>query len=229
LMTAPYSVIDPILAPIYGGVTPDATGLVNFMPNERSGLFTQGAFLSVSSLDNLSSPVKRGLGLLDSLLCVELPPPPPNIVAQLASIDPNASSREIFAAHSDDPACRGCHSIIDPPGFAFENYDAIGQYRQTDKGQLIDTQVDLVGISAELDRRYVNVRDILEHVSASQIAQQCYATNWFRFAMQRNPGANDACSMKSVFDTMDSSDGNISELLLAIVRSDSFRYGVKGN
>jgi mono/diheme cytochrome c family protein len=205
------------------------SGLVNFDPSQRSGLLTQGAFLGIRAGQDQGSPIKRGLGFIQSLTCAELPPPPPNVVAELAEFDPNATTREIFAAHSNDPACRGCHNIIDPPGFAFERYDGIGAYRESDKGQPIDTATELVGIGEEIDGRYSNLREILEHVSASKVAQQCYATNWFRFAMLRDPGVEDACSITSMVDTMIATDGSIRDLLLAVVKSDAFRYGVREN
>lgn len=227
LLTAPYSVIEPALGPIYGVAVPAGGGRVDFDPAQRSGLLTQGAFLSTKAHSNQTSPVRRGVAFLQSVLCIELPPPPPDAMVQAPESDPDATTRERFAAHSESAACKGCHAKIDPPGFAFETYDGIGAYRTSENGQVVETAVELAGIAPDVDGPYADLRSMLEHVAASDSARACYATQWFRYALKREPGGEDACSLKAMLTAFDSTDGGVRDLVLAIATSDAFRHGIR--
>jgi len=227
LLTAPYSVIDPILAPLYGAAAPAAVGRVDFDPARRSGLLTQGAFLAVKAHDQQSSPVRRGIGLLQSVACIDMPPPPPALMVQAPKVDVTATTRERFAAHSNNPTCAACHTKIDPPGFAFESYDAIGQFRSTEAGKPIDTAVTLVNVAPDIDGSYPNTRAMLEHLATSKTAGDCYALQWFRYALKREPVMRDACTLKRALGAFQTSQGGVKDLVRALASADAFRYGVK--
>ncbi len=227
LLTAPFSVIDPILAPIYGVPAPAGVAKVDFDPTQRSGLLTQAAFLAVKAHHQQSSPVRRGVGLLQSIACISLPPPPANVMAQAPEINPNATTRERFAAHSNNPTCAGCHSKIDPAGFAFEHYDALGQYRETENGQAIDTSVTVVNLADDLTGDYPDLRALLERLAQSKTASDCYTTQWFRYALKRDPVRRDACSLKNMLTAFEAGDGRVADLVRAVAGADAFRHGVK--
>jgi len=227
LLTAPYSVIDPILAPLYGAAPPAATGRVDFDPAQRSGLLTQGAFLAVKAHDQQSSPVRRGIGLLQSVACIDMPPPPPALMVQAPKVDTSATTRERFAAHSNDPTCAACHTKIDPPGFAFESYDAVGRYRTTEAGKAIDTSVTLVNVAPDMDGTYPNARAMLDHLATSKTAADCYALQWFRYALKREPVTRDACTLQRALGAFEASHGGVKDLVRALASADAFRYGVK--
>lgn len=103
--------------------------------NQRGGLLAQGALLTVTSYPGRTSPVLRGKWLLDNMLGTPPPPPPPNvpILAEAASGDSPTSIRERLAQHRVDPVCSSCHVVIDPIGFALENFDVIGAWREFDE------------------------------------------------------------------------------------------------
>jgi hypothetical protein len=227
LLTAPFSVIDPALAPLYGVAAPAGVGRVDFPPEQRSGLLTQAAFLSVKAHERQTSPVRRGIGLLQSLACISLPPPPPTVNADEPAITPGATTRERFATHSANPSCAACHSKIDPPGFVLESYDAVGRYRTTENDAPIDTSVTIAALAPELDGQYPNVRALLEKFSQSQTVGDCYSTQWFRYALKRDPVNRDACSLQRMLGAFDASQGAIRELVRAVATADAFRYGVK--
>jgi hypothetical protein len=227
LLTAPYSVIDPILAELYGVAAPAAAGRVDFDPAQRSGLLTQGAFLAVKAHDQQSSPVRRGIGLLQSVACINMPPPPPALMVQAPKVDASATTRERFAAHSNDPTCAACHRKIDPPGFAFESYDAVGRFRSSEANKPIDTAVTLVNVAPDIDGSYPNARAMLEHLAASKTAGDCYALQWFRYALKREPVTRDACTLKRALDAFQTSQGGVKDLVRALASADAFRYGVK--
>jgi hypothetical protein len=111
-------------------------------PDQRGGLLGHGAILATTSYPDRTSPVLRGKWLLDNLLGIYVPPPPPNVDTSLSEVKPGTTPpaiRERLAQHRRDPVCGSCHAVIDPPGFALEHFDAIGRWRATDEsGQAVD-------------------------------------------------------------------------------------------
>ena len=114
------------------------------LPNldQRGGLLGQGALLATTSYPDRTSPVLRGKWLLNNIFGLPVPPPPPGVDTNLAEIKPGAppsSIRERLAAHRQNPSCNSCHSVIDPLGFALENFDVIGGWRTLDEsGKPVD-------------------------------------------------------------------------------------------
>ena len=114
--------------------------------SKRGGLLRQGSILTVTSYNTRTSPVIRGHWVLENLLGVP-PPPPPAIVPPLEekTIDGSLSVRERLMEHRSNPACSGCHSLMDPVGFPLENYDAVGRWRESEYGQAIDASGSFPG------------------------------------------------------------------------------------
>jgi hypothetical protein len=107
----------------------------------RGGLLRHGSILTVTSYATRTSPVIRGKWILDNLLGMP-PPPPPAVVPALkenTGVGKVLSMRERLAEHRDNPACSGCHRLMDPVGFAFENYDAVGRWRAAEDGKPVDS------------------------------------------------------------------------------------------
>jgi len=120
------------------------------LPNldQRGGLLGQGALLVTTSYPDRTSPVLRGKWLLNNILGLPVPPPPPGVDTNLAEIKPGApppSIRERLAEHRQNPSCNSCHSVIDPLGFALENFDVIGGWRTVDESR---KPVDASGTTA---------------------------------------------------------------------------------
>ncbi len=120
------------------------------LPNldQRGGLLGQGALLATTSYPDRTSPVLRGKWLLNNILGLPVPPPPPGVDTNLAEIKPGAppaSIRERLAEHRQNPSCNSCHSVIDPLGFALENFDVIGGWRTLDESR---KPVDASGTTA---------------------------------------------------------------------------------
>jgi len=114
------------------------------LPNhdQRGGLLAQGALLATTSYPDRTSPVLRGKWLLNNIFGLPVPPPPPGVDTNLAENKPGApptSIRERLAQHRQNPSCSSCHAIIDPLGFALENFDVIGGWRTVDEsGKPVD-------------------------------------------------------------------------------------------
>jgi hypothetical protein len=120
------------------------------LPNldQRGGLLANGSILATTSYPDRTSPVLRGKWLLNNIFGLPVPPPPPGVDTNLAETKPGArppSIRERLAQHRRDPACASCHAVIDPLGFALENFDAIGGWRTVDES---GRQVDASGAAA---------------------------------------------------------------------------------
>ena len=118
-------------------------------PDQRGGLLAQGAILATTSYPDRTSPVLRGKWLLDNIFGVYVPPPPPDVNTTLPEVRPGTlppTIRERLAQHRTNPVCGSCHAVIDPPGFALENFDAIGGWRTIDES---GKPVDAVGTTVE--------------------------------------------------------------------------------
>ncbi len=144
LLTANYTFVNERLAQHYG--IPNVQGSyfrqVTFAPDSpRGGLLGQGSILTLTSYSTRTSPVLRGKYVLENLLASPPPPPPPNVPA-LKTDGKNAGEtltmRQAMEQHRANPACAGCHARMDPIGFAMENFDAVGRWRDQDDGKPID-------------------------------------------------------------------------------------------
>src|SRR5207248_8158454 len=108
-------------------------------------LLRQGSILTVTSYATRTSPVIRGKWILSNILGVAPPPPPatPPPLKEHNAVGHTVSMRERMAEHRDNPACSGCHKLMDPVGFAMENYDGVGRWRTAEDGQPIDASGSL--------------------------------------------------------------------------------------
>jgi hypothetical protein len=135
--------------------------------SHRGGLLGMSAVLAVSSHPHRTSPVLRGKWLLEAILGTPPPPPPPN-VPKLDDVKPGdapATLRERLAQHREDPVCAGCHSRIDPLGFALENYDVLGRWRTEDAGKPIDASGKLPDGTVFEGPDELGLRDLATHVT----------------------------------------------------------------
>ena len=144
LLSANYTFVNERLAKHYG--IPNVHGTefrrVTFPPDSpRGGLLGQGSILTITSYANRTSPVNRGKWVLQNLLSSSPPPPPPNVPAlktEGKEAGKTLTMREAMVQHRALPACAGCHSRMDPIGFAMENFDAVGRWRDRDGDSPID-------------------------------------------------------------------------------------------
>jgi hypothetical protein len=209
LLTAPSTDLDPTLAGFYG-------------PSERRGLLTQGALLTVNAHSNQTSPVHRGRLVREQFLCDIMPPPPPDVVITVPEPDPESTARERFAQHSADSSCSGCHYLMDPIGFGFETYDAVGRYRTEEGGETIDATGNLA--QTDIDGDFRGVDELSQGLARSTDVSRCYALQWFRFGYGRGETRSDDESLAKINAAFEASGGDVIELLVALTQTDAFRY-----
>jgi hypothetical protein len=226
LLTDSTVFVDPMLAPMYslGGPTP--TGFDQKATGDRYvGLLAQPALMAKLAGPNQSSPVRRGVFIFATLLCQPLPPPPANINIQPPTPVPNATTRQLFAAHSSSAMCQGCHGLIDPLGFGLENYDGLGVYRDTQNGKPIDATGEIKGArEASLNGKFNGPKELAEKLAGSRQVHDCVSVNMYRYAIGRVETQEDQCALNNIQIAFFESGGDFRTLGVKIATSDTFRF-----
>jgi hypothetical protein len=186
-----------------------------------SGLLTLPAFLATQAKASESSPIYRGKFVREQLFCQELPSPPANIPLA-PEVKAGVSTRERLTEHETNATCAACHTLMDPIGFGFENYDAIGRYRTMDGGKPIDASGMLTG--TDVDGAFTGVGQLGTKLAGSPTVEACVGKQWFRYAMARAEGDADACSLQAMAKTFHDAGGDLRTLPLAIVQTPAFLY-----
>ena len=224
LLSANYTFVNERLARHYG--IPDVYGShfrrVELETEERRGLLGKGSILALTSYANRTSPVLRGKWVLENLLGTPPPPPPPNI-PDLVERDQDGqafSMREALEQHRANPACAACHNVMDPLGFALENFDGIGTWRTTDAGDPIDSSGVLPDGTpfrgpAELQRV------LLESKSEEFVATA--TERLLTYALGRGVESYDAPAIRSIIREAAPNNYRWSSLILGIVKSAPFQ------
>ena len=227
VLTAEHTFVTDELAGLYGmEAAGDGLAAVD-LPPERRGLLTQASLLMARSQSNQTSPVQRGAFVLERLLCVELPLPPEDLEVVPPSLDEDGAeprtTRERWAQHSSDPACRGCHSQIDPVGFTFESFDPIGRFRTEEAGRPVDTTGGIPSIDVP-DGSLGDATDLAAALAESPRAADCLTRQWMRFGLGRLERDTDAGDVEQLAGTLQ--EEGIRAMLLALVDTAAFRHRI---
>ncbi len=224
LMTAPYTFVNSTLASFYGmsPVTGDAFTKVNVDTSKRLGLLTQASILALTTPGSRTDPVVRGKWVYTNMLCRSVPDPPPGI-PPVADPTPGVTTRQRFEQHRSSPQCQGCHMMLDPIGFGFENYDGVGLWRDTDNGLPIDASGNVPDTDAA--GPFNGAVELARKLGESRDAQNCYVGKWLTYAYGRVETAQDACTRVSLQDAFAAAGGNVRQLMVALTQTDAFLYG----
>jgi hypothetical protein len=221
LLSSRTSWVNPTIAALYGIEAPSDDWSRVTLDAQRPGVLTRTAFLTAHAYTATSAPVRRGAWVLEQLLCEELNPPP-GVNMELPKEDvATPTIRERLAAHWTDPTCAACHTRMDPAGFAFEHYGALGEWRSHwENGYAVDA-------SGALDDPAVSFNGapvLVEALRDSPRARACYAQRWFEYAVGRPVEVEDACSLRTVTDRFEASGGNIRRLVIDVALTDAFLH-----
>jgi hypothetical protein len=218
-----YTFVSERLARHYGlsAVTGDQFRRVPLTDGKRGGLVTQGSALTVTSNPNRTSPVKRGKWILDNILGGTPPPPPPDVgvIEDSAKAMETASLRERMVQHRRDPACAGCHAQMDPLGFALENFDGVGRWRDKDgKWDIDDSGVLPDGTKFAgadgLRKLLLKRKDDFAEVLSSKL---------LTYALGRGLEVADRPTVQRIGERAVKNGYRFSEVIKGVVVSDAFR------
>jgi hypothetical protein len=223
LFTSKVSFIDAGLAKLYQ--TPGVTG-TNLTQTElngaqRGGILTHGSFLAGHAKAAESGPVQRGKAIADRILCKDLPPPPDDVPPPKPPLD-GVTTRQRFEDHSSSPCAAACHSVLDPLGFAFENYDAVGQWRTMDSGKPVNAAAAVM-IDGKM-RSYANAIELGTILATSKEAADCMAKQWLRYTLRRHEVMGDDAAIATTQDAFAKSSNDLRELIVALTKTKSFTH-----
>ncbi len=224
LLTAPYSFANAELANLYGMPDP-GTGAdlsrVKLDPRERAGLLTQASVLAAHSKPGDSAPIKRGKFVRTVLLCQPLAPPLPSVIKiTVPPPDPTLTTRERFAAHSANPTCAGCHSLIDGVGFGLENFDAIGQFRTSENNKPVDAGGMLTG--TDVNGAFSGGVELATKLSTSAQVATCAGLQTYRWMFGRMESPGEPELVQALVGQLGQGQVDLRELLVALTKTDSF-------
>ncbi len=251
IFRANYGFLSTSLAQLYGLPAPTGEFERAAFPaeSERAGLLGQATFLTVTSKPADTSPTERGKFVREHFLCQVIPPPPPGIDSTLPPLtdDKPMAARERLQVHLSNEACVGCHRLIDPIGFGFERFDAIGRFRETEKVTIFPTQdeqrrkvktkpteyslpIDAAGYVQGLDgAEFSSPRELGRILADDPTCQRCVVKQLFRYALGR-PEAEaeaeaDRPSIDRAVERFEASRFRFEELIISIATSESFLGG----
>lgn len=217
LLLADWTVVDETMAGFYGA---DGAGRITRPEGRAAGVLALPGFLAAHAQFQDPSPVQRGHFVRTRLLCQEIPPPPNDAVVAPPPPDPSLSNRERWFQKTDDPSCQSCHSLMDPLGFAFENFDAAGQWRASDAGKPVDASGE-IGAS-DVDGAFTDLEGMATLLAESDEARRCFASHWLQYSMAAEVDPDDAAAIAALVDSFAADEATVRELVVGVIASDAF-------
>jgi hypothetical protein len=233
MLDSDYTFVNERLAKLYG--IPDVKGpemrkVTLPADSPRGGMLTQGSVLVVTSNPTRTSPVKRGLFVLDNFLGSPTPPPPADVPVLEESEkefkDKEPSLRETLEVHRGKPLCSSCHNRMDPLGLALENFNALGMFRDTERKLPIDTKGKL--ITGETFDGIRDLKKILREKHKSDF-YRCLTEKMLTYALGRGLENYDTEAVDRIVEKLEKEDGKMSALLTGVVESVPFQKRRRAN
>jgi hypothetical protein len=228
LLTANYTFVNERLAKHYG--VPYVYGSqfrrVTLQDDARRGLLGKGAILMVTSRADRTAPVLRGKWILENVLGTPPPPPLPNVPPLVASSEAAPRTlRERMEQHRASPTCAGCHKVLDPLGFALENFDGVGAWRTREAGLPIDAS-GLLADGTKVDG-VVALRNAL--VARADIFVQTLTEKLMIYALGRGLKAYDMPAVRDIVRQTEKQDHRFSALIMGVVTATPFQMRMAGD
>ncbi|WP_406700613.1 DUF1592 domain-containing protein [Singulisphaera sp. Ch08] len=219
-LDADYSFVNERLAKHYGmsGVEGKEFRRVK-LPANRGGILTHASILTLTSNPTRTSPVKRGKWVLDQLLNTPPPPPPPDVPDFPEEKRLTGSLRKVMEMHREKPICASCHQRMDPIGFAFENYDATGAWRDKDGTFLIDPSGVLP--DGRSFQGPTELKTILR--GKKELFSRCLAEKMLTYALGRGLEYYDKCAVDKILEALNQNGDRFSVLMTEVVKSEPFQ------
>jgi hypothetical protein len=225
LFTSSASFVDGPLAKLYGvaGVTGNEMKPVSLNATQRAGILTLGAFTAGQSDGDEPHPVRRGLLILDKVLCTPIVPPADFVPPPVKDVAPNITNRKRFEDSTlTDVSCSACHSRINNSGFAFENYDAVGAWRDTDANMPVNASGTFPFAAGEVS--FKNGVEFSKAIGSSSEARECFTKQFLEYSLRRPVLPSEKGSIKAMADSFAASGYDLKELLVATTKTRAFTH-----
>jgi hypothetical protein len=184
----------------------------------RVGLLGSAGILAGHAHAELTSPTSRGRYVDQMLLCRTVPDPPPGVPPLPDHAPPGSTVRQVMEAHRSQPQCAACHALMDPIGFAMENFDTTGQYRTTDNGQPIDASGTLDGVA------FSSLAQLGAALRRNASTGPCLVSKVYESALGRLPIDVDTAVLDQLITKFNTSGHHVDQLLVDLAGSDGFRF-----
>lgn len=225
LLSAPYSFVNAELAPLYGvaGQFTDQLVKTDLDPTQRAGVLTHVGFLASNASSTENDPIHRGVFLNLQVLCSNLPPPPDNIPPPPPPM-PGESLRERIDRHTGIGTCgESCHGyIINPLGFAMEQYDPLGRWQTMDAGKPVDATGTWNFAQGQL--AFNGGVELAQIIAGSDEAHRCYVAHLLEYGYARTPRPEDNAEIWRLAQASRDGMYSIKELIVQLATSDAFRF-----
>ncbi len=223
MFTADYTFANAELAAFYKASHPGGGFARITLPPEqkRVGLLGHASMLARYAHTTTTSPTLRGKFVRERLLCETIPPPPPNVSTALPDPDPNQgpqTMKDRLIEHQQNPACIGCHKLMDNVGFALENFDAIGAFRMTDQGLPIDPTTEAEGLGV-----FSSPETLGAILRKDTRVATCLVRNLYRHGMGQLESEGEEYAIQRIALAFAASGYRVQSLLMEIVSSPAFR------
>ena len=213
--------IDRRLAAIYGVQAPDvAQAAWTDLPEDggRRGVLGHVSFLMLNAHNSTTSATLRGKFVRERMLCQVMPAPPADVDTSIPEADETSPTlRDRVAVHLEDPACAGCHELMDPIGLGFENFDAIGKWRSTEAGAVIDPSGNLDGTD------FTDAWEMAAAISKHPQFGPCVAQNLYQYTTGLPLGEGERDLVDWLADGFAADGHRMQALVLRIIDSPGFR------
>lgn len=241
--SADYSFVSTALAELYGLPEPEEEFAKVAYPADsgRGGVLGHGSIMTLTSSPSDTSPTGRGVFIREHFLCHDVPPPPPGVDATLPMVTESRplTNRDRLEIHLNSTPCMSCHKLIDSIGVGFEQYDAIGQFREQlllkfrdpdydgadDEKKEIEVKLDLdteAHVQGLEGSEFSTPKELGQILANDPGCQRCVVKQLFRYAMGREETAGDQIAIDGMLDTFESSGFKFREMMVAVVKSDPF-------
>ncbi len=210
--------VSPALAALYGVTAPAGQdpATVSLPQDQRAGILTRAGLMAARAEADQTSVVFRGLQVARGLLCVETPPPPASILAQIDALKAEVlTERQRAEKRGVTPPCLGCHAAFDPFGVTFEHYDTVGRYRTS-----IEMPTGAVPVDSTWDVDIADIQgpvkdavDLSERLAESKAARECMSRQIAAYAIGEKLTSDRACAVATVAQTFETSGGDLRGLI----------------
>lgn len=204
-----------------GGLPDDGSPeLVSFVSGRRAGIMTQPSWLVAFSKFDHNNPIRRGKFIRESLLCGNIPAIDIGMIEPLV-LSEDMTMRESLEQHQTDPSCIGCHSLMDPLGLAFAEFDHVGRERDIEAGRPVDATGEVTG-SGSQDGPFDGAAELMSKLAASENVRQCFVAHAYEYFRGTRRTSADGCALTEADEALQAADGDFVALISSFFTSDEF-------